>query len=446
MRSSVQTALKVLVTCWATVMLGCSGCGSDSGVNNEDGGTDSDTGTGTDSDTDNDVDTDTDADSDTDSDSDSDADSDNDSDSDADSDSDSDTDADSDTDTDTEDPWIPKGCELVTTKSSEWTTRHSMYGDYMVWSESAEDFSCNTLTLRRLSTGEHTEIQECDDFDHPTIFGDVVYWSKMLDKSDSFSREVFRTNILTKETTQLTNSGSDCASFNSYAGKNVIVYGANCKSNENTLLLRYMDVPTKTIHDITDKSTGQPSGYSFDGERWFVWIYDDVAYKFDIQNPSEPIVIDWSLDLSTWPDISDGKVYTGSWADPVDPEKKCDVHVHDLETGEDSWPLTSPGDQILVSAAGHVVAYCDTENLGHDWFADQKAHVEIADTETKVTRQITNIASAYWGVARHDKYLAYGMGERTIMLCDLEKGGYIDSSGHVIPESTGVDGGMDGGK
>jgi hypothetical protein len=441
MRSYVQRILGVLVVCCAAVIVGCTGCGSDGNSGNQDSGTDSGKDTDTESDTGSDADTDSDSDTDTDNDTDSDADSD--SDSDSDSDADTDSDSDTDTDTDTEDPWIPKGCEILTTKKTEWTGQHSMHGDYLVWSDSADDYSCNTLTLRRLSTGENTEVQECADYDHPTIFDDYIYWSKKLDKLDSFSREVFRTNILTKKTEQLTDSGSECASFSPHAGKDIIVYKGNCKSDENTLLLKYMEVSTKAIHDITDKAQGSvANGWAYDGERWFVWIHEDLAYKYDLLNPGTPVVLDSNPTSVLWPDIANGKAYTTSWQSL---ENLYDTHIHDLETGENSW-INSPWDQIGLSVDDYVVAYTDTEELGHKWFVDQTAHVEIADLETKETRQITNIASKYWGVSQHDKYLAYGMGSRTIVLCDLEQGGYIDSSGHVIPEGDiAKDGGVDGG-
>ena len=74
------------------------------------------------------------------------------------------------------------------------------------------------------------------------------------------------------------------------------------------------------------------------------------------------------------------------------------------------------------------------------------------DLDTHATRQVTNVAFGYFGIARHDKYLAYLAGDTTLILCDLEAGGFIDASGHVCPESgcpapdAGVDGGIDAGK
>ncbi len=93
-----------------------------------------------------------------------------------------------------------------------------------------------------------------------------------------------------------------------------------------------------------------------------------------------------------------------------------------------------------------MVAYLDTETLGEKWLATNISQIEIADLDTKVTRQITHVPAMYYTVAMNGKYLAWGEGSSTLFLCDLEKGGYINSSGHVIPAGAadaGVDSGPD---
>ncbi|MCP4600293.1 MAG: hypothetical protein GY847_07135, partial [Proteobacteria bacterium] len=87
----------------------------------------------------------------------------------------------------------------------------------------------------------------------------------------------------------------------------------------------------------------------------------------------------------------------------------------------------------------------DTETLGTKWFGDNISQIEIGDLETGVTRQITELPSVYWGTAIEGKYLAWAAGQ-SLWLCDLEKGGYIDADGHVIPATPDTDAGTDAGK
>jgi hypothetical protein len=58
------------------------------------------------------------------------------------------------------------------------------------------------------------------------------------------------------------------------------------------------------------------------------------------------------------------------------------------------------------------------------------------------------MAAEYYGIARHDKYLAYLLGDDNLILCDLEAGGFIDATGHVCPEGgcPEMDAGVDAGK
>ena len=62
--------------------------------------------------------------------------------------------------------------------------------------------------------------------------------------------------------------------------------------------------------------------------------------------------------------------------------------------------------------------------------------------------RLRRAAAGYYGLARHEKYLGYLLGDDILILCDLQAGGFIDASGHVCPESgcPEPDGGMDGGE
>jgi hypothetical protein len=273
-----------------------------------------------------------------------------------------------------------------------------------------------------------------------TIFEQHVYWVKQMDGAESLSRELFRLNIETRETEQLTDN--DCAEFALFGGSEHIVYFYQCEGG--TVELRSMDLGTREAETIASNAWGNPAGGDYDGEQWVVWISEDVAYKYDVLNKIGPTPLDTSLGLSTWPKISGTKVYSGSWETPVDPDKKCDIHVHDLETSENAWVFTSPWDQIGPSVSGYVLAYLDTEELALHWLSDPFAHVEIFDLETKVTRRITNLPEIYYTVTVNGKHLAWGAGDQTIIICDLEAGGFIDQSGHVIPEGANLDGGTAG--
>ncbi|MCP4602574.1 MAG: hypothetical protein GY847_19000, partial [Proteobacteria bacterium] len=187
-------------------------------------------------------------------------------------------------------------------------------------------------------------------------------------------------------------------------GKTQAIYLSNCSGDIVTL--KYLDLETKKSYSITDNSEGNPSGYAFDGERWVVWIFDDKAYKFDISNPGDPVLLAPDMRADTWPVIHDGKVYTGTWRPPPwSDDKLCDVHIHDLTTGENSFALSQDWDQIQISVSGNIAAYLDTETLGTKWFGDNISQIEIGDLETGVTRQITELPSVYWGTAIEGKYL-----------------------------------------
>ena len=162
-------------------------------------------------------------------------------------------------------------------------------------------------------------------------------------------------------------------------------------------------------------------------------------------NPSAPILTDATVYDATWPEIANGKIYSGSAVNPPDLVRYFDIHVHDLEADTNEYFNTSPWFQMQPSASATVVAYIDTEALGTNWWADPVGHVEIADLSTSETRQVTQVPYGYYTITMHGKYLAYIAGSSTLILCDLEEGGFIDGEGHVIPEGGLPDAGVDGG-
>lgn len=164
--------------------------------------------------------------------------------------------------------------------------------------------------------------------------------------------------------------------------------------------------------------------------------------KYDILMDVGPSFATSGIHDTTWPTISDGKVYSGTWDEPLDFTNRCDVQVHDLASGATSWVFQSPWDQIGPAASGSVLMYFDTQEFAHNWWDDQTTHVELYDLQTGTTRQLTEEPYFYRTPAIEGKWLAYGGGSGTIFLCDLEAGGFIDSSGHLIPEGYVPDGGV----
>ena len=403
---------------------GCSNGSSD----DLDGGTDTGTGTGTDGDTDADTDGDT----------------------------DTDTDTDADTDTDTESDagpdggsgnFVPNGCEIITIYGSEWKGKTALNDDWIVWADYNLLSGWFTVKARNLHTGIVTDLSTPGWHREVAVWGDWAYWVKKLDFSDAYSREIFRRNIITLVEEQLTDT--TCSSFLPMPGENYMVYKTHCSTTGSAL--NYMDLTTSVSHFISNYVEGNPDGYAFDGERWVAWDYNPGSgyndlYKYDILTQTGPTVANGQIHDTTWPAISDGKIYSGTWAQPLDMTNLCDVQVHDLDTGSNTWLFHSPWDQIGPAVSGNVLMYYDTQEFASTWWNDQTTHVELYDLQTSVVRQLTEAGYAYWGPAIHGKHLAYAGGDGTIILCDLEEGGYIDSSGHVLPEGYVPDGGVsDGG-
>lgn len=69
--------------------------------------------------------------------------------------------ADTGSDSDTDNPWLPPGCEIVTSYRGDWTGENAFYGDLMVWGEQTPT-DCQVITVRKLSTKEHIPVTDCD--------------------------------------------------------------------------------------------------------------------------------------------------------------------------------------------------------------------------------------------------------------------------------------------
>jgi hypothetical protein len=117
------------------------------------------------------------------------------------------------------------------------------------------------------------------------------------------------------------------------------------------------------------------------------------------------------------------------------------------ETNVRTVLVSEPFDQGHPDADGHLVSYLDSQASGAGYWSGYHAEVKIIDRDTLVQRTVLPLDS-YFGTGIWSHYLVsnnVGMWGDSLILCDLEAGGLVDTDGHVIPEST-PDAGVDGGK
>jgi len=91
--------------------------------------------------------------------------------------------------------------------------------------------------------------------------------------------------------------------------------------------------------------------------------------------------------------------------------------------------------------------YLDSNPAGEYWFSEYHCETRVLDMETGVVRTVMPL-DAYFGPSIWGHYVVvnnYGAWGDSLVLCDLEEGGIMDASGHIIPEY-GSDAGVDGGK
>ena len=186
------------------------------------------------------------------------------------------------------------------------------------------------------------------------------------------------------------------------------------------------------------------------------FYYDHHLYKYDVTNPAggysllypDYIVISMLSFNSDTGHLVTGTKLTGITDD-------FDLDIWNMETNERTTILSTAGKQRMPDASGHLISYFDHEPYGAP--ATGTCAIRVVDQETGVTRRVlpwnTWYSQGIWGhwVAANN----YGTWGDSIILCDLEAGGLVDSEGHVIPlggpdggvEDAGTtDGGMDGGK
>jgi hypothetical protein len=113
--------------------------------------------------------------------------------------------------------------------------------------------------------------------------------------------------------------------------------------------------------------------------------------------------------------------------------------VHDIATGSDTALTDGTYDAIGPSIKGHLATWITYEYSGGSFAWDpSERDICLFDMETGVSRRVTD-HSTYWGATEPDPpWLVIGEGHGTytasIFVLNLLKGGYIDTSGHVIAE------------
>ena len=324
---------------------------------------------GSDSDADTDVDTDTDSDVDTDSD--------------ADTDTDTDGDTDTDADTDSDGDFVPNGCEIIS-NHAQWTGELGFSEDRMAWTDQDPISEMPEIWIRELSTGSN--ILVVDDaashyYDHATMWNDWVFW----DESDGvtpYDRELFRKNILTSETEQLTDTS--CSSTYPIPGEEKVAFFRSCEGDAaDAGSLYVLELSSLDTTLITNNALGNPPGFDYDGTQWLVWLDENGTtgvnwlWKYDVLNGVGPTIAQNGMLDIVAPKIDNGIVYFSAWDSPADLTNLADVKTHDLSTGTNSWLFHSPWDQVQVTTSGRVAAYADTETLAHKWFEDQTAQIEF---------------------------------------------------------------------
>jgi len=421
-----------------TLVLGIAGlaaaCSSCSGGDDQPGDASTDTDSDTDTDTDSDTDTGTDTDTDTDSD----------------TDTDTDTDSDSDTETDTE-LELPSYCQLMSPVNSldfGWTGRFAMDNDHLVWRWIDVDDQ-SVLMARTLSTGEQWELLRDpypEVINRPSIHGDNVCFDRYSDTV----LDIYRIGLSDIEETLIASSEyteAECA-----GGENGVLYQIGGEDYYGGL--RYTDYSTSDMVSIGEAPGTIVNDIMFDGVRWVVYTEyvgatEEYIYKFDLSNTAAGVQpVDPANIQVEGADVHEPTQSLIAGASISGVTDNIDLVRWDLETNERTVLLSADWDQLLPDTSGFAVMYLDSNPAGEHWFAEFQCDVKVMDLETGVIRTVMPL-DAYFGSAIWSHWVAvnnYGHWGDSIILCDLEEGGIMDSEGHIIPEGSDPDAGVDGGK
>ncbi len=331
---------------------------------------------------------------------------------------------------------LPTGCAKITPANDlllGWTGRQALRDGYMVWRWVDNSVSPNqdVLMIRELGSGAQRELLRTTyprTIARPTSAHGSVFFDG---KTAANSREIYMVDIGDGSLTRITND--DVSNADVTGSRNGIVYRATPSAKDRGL--RYFELDKKEEMKLTSNII--VGAFHFDGLRWVVYHHDHRLHLIDLQNLSRG-----AERLPIPPGEVFGLAFNKSTRDLVisvqSPGKTdgFDLMMLDMKTRRTKKLVEDPGDQGLADADGNLIAYVDSGAAGTSWFGNHLAEVKIVDTEARHQRTVFPLGM-YFGLSIWNRFLAVnsvGPGGDAIVLCNLVEGGFMDSTGKVIPE------------
>jgi len=297
---------------------------------------------------------------------------------------------------------------------------------------------------RQLSSGLQQEVLRNE---YPNVINRPVVCSGNIfyDNEGAGNFNIYRIGLSETTETQLTsNPYSEAQALGGLSG---VLYEFNDGTDVG---LRYYNLSTSsplTVVASWDLTVGETA---FDGTRWIAYTrlgtgLTEYLYKFDLNDTAagpqqvEPTNIAFAgVDFNkTTGELVAGVGITGE-------TQGADIVGWDLETNARTTILSEPLDQLQTDTDGHVIGYLDSQASGMQWYGNYLAEAKIVDRDTGVKRTVLPL-DTYFGLGMWGHYLAVnnvGTWGDTIILCDMEAGGLMDTDGHVIPLGGYPDGGV----
>ena len=316
--------------------------------------------------------------------------------------------------------------------------------DYVVW-RWLDTSSLPTkfhLAKFQLSTGIQEELlfeEYPEDIVYPTIYGETVFFNR-----EAGGNDIYRIGLIETEETQLTESNNN---FEPIGGEVYVVYSYSASSSDEGIRAYNME----TDSEMTLMDSAAILSKAFDGTRWvaaYVVEGSQHLYKYDLEHPELGQQVLDDTDVGSWRIAFNEETHelVGSYANEGETQAG-DLFLWNPETNEKSLLLSEPWDQGSPDYSGHLITYIDSQINDEGWFGSYMGELKVIDRETLVKRVILP-NSQYYGVGVWSHYIAannVGPWGDVIIACDLEVMGIVDADGHVIPEDTEMDAGVDAG-
>jgi hypothetical protein len=270
---------------------------------------------------------------------------------------------------------------------------------------------------------------------------------RRTDDTDQYTSELFRIGI--DDSVESVLSSNDTIDVDPIGGKEGSIYRYSSVDRSG---IKYFDMVKKKETIVAEVLF---LNKAFDGTRWVAYTKDDsgieTLYKYDVTHPENGSQLLDSTKMSFMAMSMDKDSHELVGGVAMSGTDGFDIVIWNMETNERTVFIDEPWDQGLPDSSGHVISYLDTQAAKKYWFGTYLSEVKIIDRETKVKRTVLPLETWYGpGIWGH--YLAannVGKWGDSIILCDLEAEGLMDTDGHVIPEGgwpdAGVDAGMDAG-